>query len=51
VKTIEADLKVRACQQREQACSPPPRRLHHCQRGRSQRPLSLPAIETQVFQR
>jgi hypothetical protein len=35
VKTIEADLKMRACLRRERFCSPPPRRLHHCQRGRS----------------
>jgi hypothetical protein len=33
--TIDADLKVRACLQRERFCSPPPPRLHHCQRGRS----------------
>jgi hypothetical protein len=33
-KTIDADLKVRAHLQRERFCSPPPQRLHHCQRGR-----------------
>jgi hypothetical protein len=38
-KTIDADLKVRACLQRERFCAPPLQRLHHCQRGRTQRPL------------
>ncbi len=38
--TIDADLKARACLQKERFCSPPPTRLHHCQRGRhQQRPL------------
>jgi len=32
--TIDADLKVRAHLQRQRFCSPPPGRLHHCQRGR-----------------
>ena len=32
--TIDADLKVRAHLQRQRFCSPPPTRLHHCQRGR-----------------
>jgi hypothetical protein len=32
--TIDADLKVRAHLQRQRFCSPPPSRLHHCQRGR-----------------
>jgi hypothetical protein len=32
--TIDADPKVRAQLQRERFCSPPPARLHHCQRGR-----------------
>jgi hypothetical protein len=35
-KTIDADLKVRAHLQRERFCSPPPSRLHQCQRGRRQ---------------
>jgi hypothetical protein len=34
--SIEADLKVRAYFKKERFCSPPPRRLHHCQRGRRQ---------------
>jgi len=33
---IDADLKARACLQKERFCSPPPTRLHHCQRGRHQ---------------
>jgi hypothetical protein len=36
VKSIEADLKVRAHLKKERFCSPPPTRLHHCQRGRRQ---------------
>jgi hypothetical protein len=36
VTSIEADLKVRAALKRERFCSPPPTRLHHCQRGRRQ---------------
>ena len=34
VKSIEADLKVRAYLKKERFCSRPPTRLHHCQRGR-----------------
>jgi hypothetical protein len=34
VQSIDADLKVRAHLQRQLFCSPPPQRLHHCQRGR-----------------
>jgi hypothetical protein len=34
VSSIEADLKVRAYLKKERFCSPPPTRLHHCQRGR-----------------
>jgi hypothetical protein len=34
IKSIEADLKVRAFFKKERFCSPPPIRLHHCQRGR-----------------
>jgi hypothetical protein len=34
IKSIEADLKVRAFLKKERFCSPPPTRLHHCQRGR-----------------
>jgi hypothetical protein len=34
IESIEADLKVRACLQQRRFCSPPPPRLHHCQRGR-----------------
>jgi hypothetical protein len=34
VKSIEADLKVRAHLQQQRFCSPQPQRLHHCQRGR-----------------
>jgi hypothetical protein len=33
VTTIDADLKVRAHFQRQRFCSPPPPRLHRCQRG------------------
>ena len=36
VTSIEADLKVRASLKKERFCSPPPTRLHHCQRGRRQ---------------
>ncbi len=38
-KTISADIKVRACLQKERFLSPPARRLHRCQRGR--RPYRL----------
>ena len=38
VRSIEADLKVRACLKKERFCSPPPTRLHCCQRGRRQAP-------------
>jgi hypothetical protein len=34
IKSIEADLKVRAVLNKEQFSSPSPIRLHHCQRGR-----------------
>jgi transposase-like protein len=34
VKSIEADLKVRAFLKKERFCQPPPGRLHYCQRGR-----------------
>jgi hypothetical protein len=34
VASIETDLKVRAFLKKERFCSPPPARLHHCQRGR-----------------
>jgi hypothetical protein len=43
VQTIDADLKVRAWLQKQRVCSPPPRRLHHCQRGRSH-PSLAPAV-------
>jgi transposase len=33
---INADLKVHACLRKQRICSPPPLRLHACQRGRSQ---------------
>jgi hypothetical protein len=39
--TIDADLKVRAHLQRQRFCSPPPSRLHHCQRGRRLHESSL----------
>jgi hypothetical protein len=39
--TIDADLKVRAHLQRQRFCSPPPARLHHCQRGRRLHGLPL----------
>ena len=35
-ETIDADLKVRAYLNKERFCSPPPARLHYCQRGRRQ---------------
>lgn len=44
VATIAADLKVRAFLQKERFCSPPPRRLHHCQRGRRLPPSLLPVM-------
>jgi hypothetical protein len=34
VRSIEADLKMRAHLKKERFCSPPPTRLHYCQRGR-----------------
>jgi hypothetical protein len=37
VRSIEADLKVRAWLKKDRFCSPPLMRLHHCQRGRSGR--------------
>jgi len=46
VRSIEADLKVRAYLKKERFCSPPPSRIHSCQRGRrrssppSRRPTS-----------
>lgn len=46
--TVDADLKIRAHLQRERFCSPPPQRLHHCQRGRS---TALPNSATMNFQR
>jgi hypothetical protein len=36
VGSIEGDLKVRTYLKKERFCSPPPTRLHHCQRGRHQ---------------
>jgi hypothetical protein len=41
VTSIKADLKVRAVLKRERFCSPPPTRLHYCQRVR--RPIRAPA--------
>jgi hypothetical protein len=38
VGSIEADLKVRAYLKKERFCSPLPRRIHHCQRGRRHSP-------------
>jgi hypothetical protein len=35
IKAIDADLKVHACLRKDRTCSPPPQRLHHCQRGRA----------------
>jgi hypothetical protein len=45
VRSIEADLKVRAYLKKERFCLPPPTRLHYCQRGRCDRPTqtSLPS--------
>jgi hypothetical protein len=37
VRSIDADLKVRAYLKKERCCSPRPIRLHHCQRGRPRR--------------
>ncbi len=34
LRSIDADLKMRAYLKKERFCSPPPTRLHHCQRGR-----------------
>jgi len=36
VRSIEDDLKVRACLKKERFCLPPPTRLHRCQQGRQQ---------------
>jgi transposase-like protein len=43
IKSVEADLKVRARFKKERFCSPPPARLHYCQRGRRARPIGLHA--------
>jgi hypothetical protein len=34
LRSIDADLKLRAVLKKERFCSPPPTRLHQCQRGR-----------------
>jgi hypothetical protein len=34
LKSIDADLKVQAYLKKQRFCSPPPTRLHYCQRGR-----------------
>jgi hypothetical protein len=34
LRSIHADLKVRAYLKKQQFCAPPPTRLHYCQRGR-----------------
>jgi hypothetical protein len=39
ITTIDTDLKVSACLHKERVCSPPPQRLHLCQRGRAPRGL------------
>jgi len=39
VRSIEADLKVRAYLKKQRFCSPPPARLHYCQRGRRDIPV------------
>ena len=45
LQMIDADLKVHAYLRKERACSPPPIRLHQCQRGRqSHRSISEPAV-------
>ena len=44
VRSIEADLKVRAWLKKERFCSPPPTRLHRCQRGRCQVPTRTGAL-------
>jgi hypothetical protein len=38
VRSIEADLKVRAYLKKERFCSPSPMRIHDCQRGRRHSP-------------
>jgi hypothetical protein len=38
IKSVEADLKVRAFLKKERFCQPPPGRLHYCQRGRRASP-------------
>jgi hypothetical protein len=48
-KTISADIKVRACLQKERFLSPPQRRLHHCQRGR-RLPRVIPAATDRAAQ-
>jgi hypothetical protein len=35
LEMIDADLRVHAYLRKERACSPPPQRLHRCQRGRT----------------
>jgi len=49
-KTIDADIKVRACLQKERFLSPPVRRLHHCQRGR-RLPSPTPDVSVRAAQR
>jgi hypothetical protein len=49
--TIDADLKIRAHLQRERFCSPPPVRLHHCQRGRHASDTPRPNSTRSALQR
>ena len=41
VTSIDADLKVRASLKKARFCSPPPPRIHNCQRGRHAPAVSL----------
>jgi hypothetical protein len=45
LRSIDADLKVRAYLKKQRFCIPPPTRLHYCQRGRRDIPIgtSLPS--------
>src|SRR5215470_13411428 len=48
IKSIEADLKVRAFLKKQRFCSPPPTRPHHCHRGR-QLTVRIPTTTCRVI--
>jgi hypothetical protein len=46
LEMIDADIRVQACLRKERACSPPPGRLHYCQRGRTQPAPAITSLST-----